>query len=349
MSIPSAVLQSQPPDATPRWRGAAVTASLALLLLALGFGEVWTRGAASLPSRGLFGAPSDSAASTSQEQHVAQFRGTGSGVSTAAPVPRVCLITPMVSRKDVTWSMETVSRSTLLNVNLRSILRTTTEDDGLDHLLMVGFPGDDAMFGDDALRAEFVRQAAEAIGKRTNVHLLLRPIWAAMCGTTAIWNILAGWGYDIGCDYFVPNNDDVLYLTTGWATMATEMLASRDGPCPNFGVVAFRDLGAPDFPTFHMVGRIHVHIHRREYYPISLHGAGVDPWLWRVYLFVDAADWVEAEIRNHVLEYDEATGKAVTAKDLPPDLQKRYDAIGPNGATVPLRMDVAIVSGKINR
>ncbi len=165
--------------------------------------------------------------------------------------------------------------------------------------------------------------AKATVGARKNVHVILRTQYATSGTTVCGWNMLALWGYDIGCNYFVPANDDQAWVTPGWASAAVTDLRGKVEPCPNFGIVAFHDLNQPDLPTFHVVSRLHMHIHARAYYPLPLIGYEVDPWIFDSYRLAGAAtNHTSIVISNRVSQYDRAT-KTVLQR-LPEELE-RYD------------------------
>lgn len=193
---------------------------------------------------------------------------------------RMCLMLPTLSyfpSSDVTGEAR-IALLPLFSVALASILDTSRDDDGMQYLLLLAYNSDDIVFGDSTLRVQAMKIALDMIGNRSNVHFLTRALFATR-GTTVIWNALADWGFDIGCDYFVPANDDVAWHTLGWAPRAVEVLRNRSAPCPNFGIVALTDENQPgETATFHVVSRLHIHIHRRAYYPVIMAGWNVDPW-----------------------------------------------------------------------
>ena len=250
----------------------------------------------------------------------------------ANPRPaRMCLLLPTLS-----WASEAqdyglreaVEKTPLFSIALPSILDTTHDSDGVQYLLLVGHNPDDAVFGSPALgtavgaREHAADIASDLIGTRTNVHFLVQPLYGTT-GTTVIWNILASWGYDIGCDYFVPANDDLLWESSGWATRAITMLRNRTDPCPNFGIVSMMDKNFPGSPTFHVVSRLHMHIHHRAYYPVMMRGFGVDPWIFAAYKAVGAAVLdPEILVENKILEYDREKKEVI--KKLPASVE-RYD------------------------
>lgn len=183
---------------------------------------------------------------------------------------------------------QSIEKTPLLSVALPSLLDTTNENDNIEYLLLVAYNHDDVVF-EDAMGRKIVEEiVTSTIGIRTNVHMLIRPVYMTS-GTTVIWNTLASWGYDIGCDYFVPSNDDLLWRSMDWALFAIDELRSRTYPCPNFGIVGFSDEEQPNSPTFHVISRLHVHIHSRAYYPVKLLGYGVDPWIFESYKRINTA------------------------------------------------------------
>jgi hypothetical protein len=238
-------------------------------------------------------------AGTNMHSVVNPFRSTGPRLPVAprADTPgnprriRMCLMLPTKSiplDEKLSPLREQIENAPLFSVALASILDTSEEFDNLEYLLLVAYNHDDFLFGRLEGRQIAEEVAVATMGERTNVHMLFRPVYMTS-GTTVIWNILAGWGYDIGCDYFVPANDDLLWRSPGWALSAVAELRGREDPCPNFGIVGLSDETYPGFPTFHVTSRLHVYIHSRAYYPVKLLGFGVDPWIYYSYDSVSAS------------------------------------------------------------
>lgn len=236
----------------------------------------------------------------------------------------MCLMTPVLSFTEITWTPENVKDNIFLHISFASLLRTTQDNDGFDYIVLLVYNGDDVMLGKPELRTVFMNIVKEMVGARTNVHVLLKPIFGTKCGVTVLWNALGAWGFDIGCDYFVPNNDDLVLISEGWAKVAMDILLARTTPCPNFGIVAFKDRDYPDFPTFHVVSRLHLYIHNKVYYPIPLTGWGNDPWIYESYKRVGAAEFGNMIVHNHAEGYDKETGK-VTANIMNNGHKYRYD------------------------
>lgn len=206
---------------------------------------------------------------------------------------RMCLMLPVktlpLKTSDI-W--ESIGNTQFLSIALPSVLDTTLESDNMEYIFLVAFNHDDIVYGNEEFRKIASQITADLIGNRTDMHIFLRPVYMTT-GTTVIWNILAAWGYDIGCDYFVPANDDLAWRSDGWSRMAVELLRNQKNKnCPNFGLVGLTDPDSPGFagsPTFHIVSRLHVHIHSRSYYPVKMLGFGVDPWIWFAYAKLNAA------------------------------------------------------------
>ncbi|CAF1516953.1 unnamed protein product [Adineta ricciae] len=117
---------------------------------------------------------------------------------------------------------------------------------------------------------------------------------------TAIWNILAAIAYKDGCDYFYPANDDLQLRTKGWTSAAIQLLQSC-GVASNFGIVAFRDISACEYPTFHLTHRKHLDLHDGIYYPLPSHGAHQDTWIFSVYRAWNCSFFLpQYQLKNHV-------------------------------------------------
>ena len=244
---------------------------------------------------------------------------------------RMCIMLPTLTWGELDYRFrESVAKTPLLSVALPSILDTTDDNDGVQYLLLIGHNPEDAVFGYEHLgstvgaRKLAIEIVSELVGNRKNIHVLLRTIYGTT-GTTVLWNALALWGFDIGCDYFVPANDDLLWVSSGWANLAIQELRNKTEPCPNFGIVALSDGNAfkVDFPTFHIVSRLHMYIHKRTYYPVVMRGWGVDPWIYYSYVAVGAGTLNHnIKVLNRVQEYDRVNKKVI--KLLPLSLE-RYD------------------------
>jgi hypothetical protein len=112
---------------------------------------------------------------------------------------KMCVMLPTLTwkREDQNFEFrETVQRSPFFSVSLPSILDTTSDEDNIEYLLLVGHNPDDAIFGSEELGSvEGARQHAleiitDLVGSRHNVHVLLRPLYGTT-GTTVLWNTLA--------------------------------------------------------------------------------------------------------------------------------------------------------------
>lgn len=227
---------------------------------------------------------------------------------------------PTLSFKSFDCRADNIGQYTVINVSLTSLLMTVEPD--LEYVMLIGYSFEDHCFADPELLAAFTKFTQSMLVGHPNVHVLLKPFYATKCGTTILWNTLADWGYNIGCDYFIPGNDDVVFITPDWASKAIAKLRSWTTPCRNFGIVAFRDQAYDNFPTFHVISRLHIFIHKRAYYPVSLVGLGVDPWVFKSYEAVGQASMLNIFVKNYVMfiGYD---GIAVSRNN--EQLAPRYD------------------------
>lgn len=259
---------------------------------------------------------------------------------------RMCIMMPTLSFPAFDCRLDNIGQYMVLNVSLASLLKTTEPE--IDYVMLVAYSFEDRCYAQPDLLAAFTRTAQAMLVGHPNVHLLLKPMYATKCGTTILWNTIADWGYNIGCDYFVPGNDDVMWITKGWAGLAVAALRATTTPCRNFGVVAFRDKNFDGQPTFHVVSRLHLHIHNRAYYPISLVGLGVDPWIYHSYRNVGYGSMPDIFIQNFIssIGWD---GVAVHRKDAAGDQMVPRYTLGDNNYNIWIDKEVPFLQQFIAR
>lgn len=100
------------------------------------------------------------------------------------------------------------------------------------------------------------------------------------------WTELARAAYAGGADFFVLLGDDVELWSPGWPGRiwgAFEDLAADRRVPVGFGCIALADRSFPGFPTFPVVGRIHLDIFGGEILPSCFVNQDGDPFLWQLY------------------------------------------------------------------
>ncbi|CAI2163984.1 20329_t:CDS:2 [Funneliformis geosporum] len=103
----------------------------------------------------------------------------------------------------------------------------------------------------------------------------------------AIWRELAHQAYHDKCDYFVLFGDDVIIETDGWMNKFhkayREISIQKKVPC-GFGCITFADITFPGFPTFPVIGRIHLDIFNGDMFPRErFQNQDGDPYLFQTY------------------------------------------------------------------
>ncbi|CAF1493313.1 unnamed protein product, partial [Adineta ricciae] len=140
----------------------------------------------------------------------------------------------------------------LLHTFIPSVLNTIEIQ--YNYHLYIGYDRDDPCYIKNTSSSDF------------RVYIKTNVLYGIDQRITAIWNILAAIAYKDDCDYFYPANDDLQLRTKGWTSAAIQLLQSC-GVASNFGIVAFRDISACEYPTFHLTHRKHLDLHDGIYYP----------------------------------------------------------------------------------
>ena len=108
---------------------------------------------------------------------------------------------------------------------------------------------------------------------------------AAIC---KMWIELAQQAYESNCDYYVLLGDDVTIECETWFDKVETEFESIRTQLPSvphgFGCVALLDTGAPGFPSFPIIGRVHMDIFMGEIIPSNqfINQDG-DPFLFHLY------------------------------------------------------------------
>ncbi len=223
----------------------------------------------------------------------------------------ICMMLPVTSR-GIIHNLSLGPRLIdlpLVHTFIPSFLKTI--EDKYDYRLYLGYDYNDAWYDNEKNLRDLVNLFDTYMRNASwsGYHVELRPImlFGIDKRITAIWNTLAATAYKDLCDYFYPANDDLQFRTKGWTSAAVHEL-EKCVVASNFGVVAFRDLSACSFPTFHLTHRTHLDLHDGIYYPLPAHGAHQDPWIFGMYRIWNCAFFLpQYELRNHV-------GISVTAR-----------------------------------
>lgn len=130
---------------------------------------------------------------------------------------------------------------------------------------------------------EFLRR----LGGAHDIHTVRFPPSspANICG---IWTDLARLAYDADsiCEYFILLGDDVSIDCTHWFDKVVRefsIIADTQNVPFGFGCVALHDIGAPGFPTFPVVHRVHMDIFNGMVIPRVFINQDGDPFLYSLY------------------------------------------------------------------
>ncbi|CAM6107979.1 unnamed protein product [Calypogeia fissa] len=102
----------------------------------------------------------------------------------------------------------------------------------------------------------------------------------------AIWRDLARRAHEDQCDYTVLLGDDIVLKTPNWISRfhkAFIELESKRGVPRGFGCIAFSENFFPGFPTFPVMGRVHLQIFDGEVIPKDFINQDGDPYLFQLY------------------------------------------------------------------
>lgn len=198
----------------------------------------------------------------------------------------VCLMVPVTSR-GIEYNKDKgllLSDLPLVHTFIPSLLNTIEKH--YDYWLYIGYDIDDPWYDNETNWRTLMNfiQIKSRETTHAKLRLNVRPVklYGIDKRITAIWNSLAATAYRDLCDYFYPANDDLQFQTEGWTSSAIRRL-KKCTFASNFGIVAFKDIAACDYPTFHLTHRTHLDLHDGIYYPLPFHGAHQDPWIFSVY------------------------------------------------------------------
>ena len=216
----------------------------------------------------------------------------------------VCMMLPVTSRGIEKKSSSEIHLWDLPLVHsfLPSLIETVDND--YNYRLYIGYDYDDPFYDNETNWQNLLSYFAHALERsnRSTIKIAIRRsiLYGIDRRITAIWNTLASMAYADHCDYYYPANDDMKLLTFGWTKQAILKLKECSVGM-NFGIVAFRDIGACQYPTFHLTHRTHLDLHDGIYYPLPSHGAHQDPWIFALYRVWNCSFFLDQHrIANHV-------------------------------------------------
>lgn len=215
----------------------------------------------------------------------------------------ICMMLPVTSRGIAKSSSEVhLWDLPLVNSFLPSLIQTV--DDCYDYRVYIGYDYDDPFYDNEVNWQNLLSffdhtlEKSNRSGIRIAIHRTI--LYGIDRRITAIWNTIASMAYKDNCDYYYPANDDMKLLTFGWTSKAISKL-KECSVAMNFGIVAFRDVGSCQYPTFHLTHRTHLDLHDGIYYPLPSHGAHQDPWIFALYRVWNCSFFLDQHrILNHV-------------------------------------------------
>ena len=125
------------------------------------------------------------------------------------------------------------------------------------------------------------------LGGACDIHTIRFPP-SSPANICKIWSCLARCAYDAdpNCQYFILLGDDVSIDCPDWFDEVVKVFSTiagtQDVPF-GFGCVALHDIGAPGFPTFPVVHRIHMDIFNGNVIPPVFINQDGDPFLYNLY------------------------------------------------------------------
>eukprot|EP00762_Andalucia_godoyi_P001926 ANDGO_05970.mRNA.1 hypothetical protein len=179
----------------------------------------------------------------------------------------------------------------------------TLSDESLLHFeyrFYVGYDFRDPVIDSKQFQSDYTAWLQSKCPVKARLSFVWIPLYGLHGRINAIWNVLSHRAHADGAHFFSPMNDDVELMTENWAYKHAMQLLSHP-KYPGFGISVFRDLWMPNFPTFHVVSRVHTNIFGGAYYPLSFLGANNDPWIFTVYsVFQSAFNNSQITLRNRV-------------------------------------------------
>lgn len=231
-----------------------------------------------------------------------------------------CILQPTLSSGKSTWTDSDARNHIALRAFMRTFATTVTQEEkkSFQFSIYYGHDSDDPVFGEPKLQAAFSEEARSILRKQNfkdeTVKFVFTPLYGLHGRINAIWNMLAKDAYYDGCDYFFLSNDDMVFFTPGWVSIAHHSLngigapPGHKRPCRYFGIVRFKDEWAnwATF-TFHVSTRMHMEIFDGVYYPVPYNSAHNDYWINFVYSHFDASKFRgEVKVRNRVEDVEYA-------------------------------------------
>lgn len=178
---------------------------------------------------------------------------------------KIGILIPSITRK---LKCQKLLQFTLFEKCLPSILNSLTGN--FLYKIFIGFDASDVYF--------------TALKTLTKSHFYIESISLVEveCQTfVAAVNTIAKKAFEEGVDYFVRINDDTVFTSSNWSTLAIEVL--RNYTPPNVGVVGPScNEGNTGILTHDMVHRSHLEIYP-YYYPPVFENWWADDWITQVY------------------------------------------------------------------
>ncbi|KAF0852826.1 conserved uncharacterized mitochondrial protein [Andalucia godoyi] len=167
----------------------------------------------------------------------------------------------------------------------------TLSDESLhyfEYRFYVGYDFGDPVLDSVSFQDYYEKWLVQTCPSEAKVSFAWIPLYGLQGRINAIWNILSKQAYADGAHFYTPMNDDVEIFTKNWAYRHAINLIEHP-KLPGFGISVFHDQWMPNFPTFHVVSRIHMNIFSGSHYPISFRGANNDPWIFTLYSVLSSA------------------------------------------------------------
>ena len=191
--------------------------------------------------------------------------------------PLVAILLPLTS-KDVDDFAD-------VRVKLQNFHETCVKNAGnnVSFSIYLGIDYRDILLDTDEKPAEKYLKSLGCARVQTVMFEPVEP--AAICG---MWIELAQQAYKSNCDYYVLLGDDVNIDCENWFDEVEKEFKSIRPQLPSvphgFGCVALLDAGAPGFPSFPIIGRVHMDIFKGEVIPSNqfINQDG-DPFLFHLY------------------------------------------------------------------
>jgi hypothetical protein len=203
------------------------------------------------------------------------------------------LLIPLTSAKSTPEA--TISRLTMLAKNL-----ATSRSVEIQFQLYLGIDIGDVVLDQQLENKNYVPgDIFMRFGLQTEVMRFPLTTPSKIC---LLWREMAQRAYVDGCHYYVLLGDDVEvnYVNPSLLSTSSGLCASASTalplswpdlihqkfqlmPIPGFGCLSLHDLGAPGFPTFPVLSRVHFDIFSGKVVPDDFINQDGDPYLWELY------------------------------------------------------------------